>query len=73
MSGHYQLQWLREALLASRSGYYDWLRRRRAPAQRARANDALCGRIRTEFARQRRAYGSPRLARALGTAGSRRA
>src|SRR5688500_1036395 len=72
MSGRYQLQWLCEALLVSRSGYYDWLRRRRAPGARARANAALSERIRVEFARQRKAYGSPRLAAALGMAGSRR-
>ena len=71
MSGEHQVQWLCEALLVSRSGYYDWLRRRRMPGRRARENAALCERIRTEFERQRRAYGSPRLARALGMAGSR--
>jgi putative transposase len=71
MSGHYQVQWLCEALLVSRSGYYDWLRRRRVPGRRARENAALCERIRVEFERQRRAYGSPRLAQALGMAGSR--
>jgi putative transposase len=71
MSGRYQLQWLCEALLVSRSGYYDWLRRRRAPGPRARANCALRERIRVEFERQRRVYGSPRLARALGMPGSR--
>ena len=71
MSGDYQVQWLCEALLVSRSGYYDWLHRRRAPGPRARENAALCERIRVEFERQRRTYGSPRLARALGMAGSR--
>jgi putative transposase len=71
MSGEHQVQWLCEALLVSRSGYYDWLRRRRVPGLRAQENAALCERIRTEFERQRRAYGSPRLARALGMAGSR--
>lgn len=71
MSGRYQVQWLCEALLVSRSGYYDWLRRRHAPGPRAQANATLRERIRVEFERQRRAYGSPRLARALGMAGSR--
>jgi putative transposase len=71
MSGEHQVQWLCEALLVSRSGYYDWLRRRRAPGLRARENAALRERIRTEFERQRHAYGSLRLARALGMAGSR--
>jgi putative transposase len=71
MSGHYKVQWLCEALLVSRSGYYDWQRRRHSPGQRARENAGLRDRIRLEFERQRRAYGSPRLARALGMAGSR--
>ncbi|MBM3874816.1 MAG: IS3 family transposase [Verrucomicrobia bacterium] len=71
MSGRYKVQWLCEALLVSRSGYYDWQRRRRQPGPRAAANAALCERIHLEFVRQRRAYGSPRLARALGLPGSR--
>lgn len=71
MSGRYHLQWLCEALLVSRSGYYDWLRRRRAPGPRARDNAVLCERIRMEFERQGRVYGSPRLAHALGMPGSR--
>jgi transposase InsO family protein len=73
MSGHYKLLWLCEALLVSRSGYYDWLRRRQRPGPRARANAALCVRIRAEFARSRNTYGSPRLARGLkGCAGRHR-
>ena len=71
MSGRYKVQWLCEALLVSRSGYYDWLCRRREPGPRARENAALRVRIRVEFERQRCSYGSPRLARALDMAGSR--
>jgi transposase InsO family protein len=71
MSGRYKVQWLCEALLVSRSGYYDWLRRRRVPGPRARENLALRQRIREEFIRSRRTYGSPRLARVLGGAASR--
>jgi transposase InsO family protein len=71
MNGQFPLLWLCEALLVSRSGYYDWLRRRHSPGPRARANTALRERIRIEFDRQRKAYGSPRLAEALGMAGSR--
>lgn len=71
MSGQYPLLWLCEALLVSRSGYYDWVRRRRSPGPRAQANAVLRERIRVEFDRQRKAYGSPRLAEALGMAGSR--
>lgn len=71
MSGQYPLLWLCEALLVSRSGYYDWLRRRHSPGPRAQANTALRERIRVEFDRQRKAYGSPRLAEVLSMAGSR--
>ena len=31
MSGQYKVAWLCEALLVSRSGYYDWKERRRQP------------------------------------------
>jgi transposase InsO family protein len=65
MSGHYKVQWLCEALLVSRSGYYDWLRRRHAPGPRERENLKLRQQIREEFARSRETYGSPRLAHAL--------
>jgi putative transposase len=71
MSGRYKLKWLCEALLVSRSGYYDWLDRRSHPGPRARANLALRQRIRIEFMRSRQTYGSPRLARVLGVRGSR--
>jgi putative transposase len=71
MSGHHKLKWLCEALLVSRSGYYDWRRRQQQPGPRARANLALRQRIRVEFERNRKAYGSPRLAEALGMMGSR--
>ena len=71
MSGRYKLKWLCEALLVSRSGYYDWLRRSRAPSRRARENLMLRRRIREEFVRSRRTYGSPRLTRVLGGLASR--
>jgi transposase InsO family protein len=71
MSGQYNLRWLCEALLVSRSGYYDWLRRRRKPGARARENLVLRQRIREEFVRSRETYGSPRLTRMLGGAASR--
>jgi len=73
MSGQYKLLWLCEALLVSRSGYYDWLRRRKRPGPRARANAVLRVRIREEFARSRNTYGSPRMARVFkGRAGRHR-
>ena len=71
MSGRYKLKWLCEALLVSRSGYYDWLRRRQTPGPRQQANLVLRQQIRAEFARNRQTYGSPRLARALGCRTSR--
>lgn len=71
MSGQYNVKWLCEALLVSRSGYYDWLHRRQAPGPRQRENTALRQRIREEFVRSRQTYGSPRLARALGCRTSR--
>ena len=71
MSGRYKLKWLCEALLVSRSGYYDWQRRRHSPGPRERENRALRQRIREEFMRSRQTYGSPRLARVLEGAASR--
>lgn len=71
MSGQYKVAWLCEALLVSRSGYYDWVERRRQPGPRELENIRLRERIRHEFARSRKTYGSPRLARALGCPGRR--
>jgi putative transposase len=71
MSERYNVQWLCEAMLVSRSGFYAWRIRRHSPGPRARANLALRERIRLEFARSRQTYGSPRLACALGLRGSR--
>jgi len=71
MSGEYKVAWLCEALLVSRSGYYDWQRRRRVPGARQRENTQLRQRIREEFTRSRETYGSPRLARVLGCPGRR--
>jgi len=67
----YKLSWLCEALLVSRSGYYDWKARRRQPGPRQVENLQLRARIRDEFARSRQTYGSPRLAHALGCPGRR--
>src|SRR5205814_7648391 len=60
-----------EALLVSRSGYYDWVKRRHQPGAREVENIRLCQRIREEFERSRQTYGSPRLARVLGCPGRR--
>ena len=47
MSGRYKLSWLCEALMVSRSGYYDWLYRRNHPGPRALENAVLRQRIRS--------------------------
>lgn len=70
MSGQYKVAWLCEALLVSRSGYYDWQRRQQRPGPRQLENLQLRQRIRMEFARSRDTYGSPRLAHVLGCPGS---
>ena len=72
MSGqNYKVAWLCEALLVSRSGYYDWKERRKEPRPREIENLRLRGRIQEEFKRSRQTYGSPRLAHALGCPGRR--
>src|SRR2546429_592419 len=71
MSGQYKVAWLCEALLVSRSSYYDWIKRRRHPGLRQVENTRLRQRIREEFMRSRQTYGSPRLARVLGCPGRR--
>ena len=71
MSGRYKVKWLCDALLVSRSGYYDWQRRQHTPGPRAQENLVLRQRIREEFARSRQTYGSPRLTRVLNGAASR--
>jgi len=53
MSGPYKVAWLCEALLVSRSGYYDWIKRRDRPGPRQLENNRLRQRIREEFMRSR--------------------
>jgi len=72
MSGQrYKVAWLCEALLVSRSGYYDWKEGRVKPSLRQVENIDLRARIHQEFRRSRQTYGSPRLAHALGCPGRR--
>ena len=71
MSGQHKVAWLCEALLVSRSGYYDWKNRQHQPGPRQLENERLRERIREEFARSRQTYGSPRLAQAMGCPGRR--
>jgi putative transposase len=71
MSARYKVAWLCEALLVSRSGYYDWKKRRSKPGPRAVENTRLRAQIREQFTRSRQTYGSPRIAHALGCPGRR--
>lgn len=71
MSGAYNIAWLCEALMVSRSGFYAWQQRQRHPSRRERENRALTERIRAVFEANRRAYGSPRITRELGGVASR--
>ncbi len=71
MSGTYKTSWLCETLLVSRSGYYDWQRRRREPGPRQVQNLHLRERIRTVFAESRCTYCSPRIAHLLRGQASR--
>jgi len=71
MSGQYKVEWLCEALLVSRSGYYDWKERRDKPGPRQIESARLTERIIEEFENSRRTYGSPRLAHKLGCPGRR--
>lgn len=71
MSGSYKVAWLCEALMVSRSGYYDWCQRQQVPGRRQRENLQLRERIRAVFMANRRAYGSPRITRELQGVASR--
>jgi putative transposase len=71
MSFQHKVSWLCEALLVSRSGYYDWIHRRHHPGPRQLETGQLRQRIKEEFTRSRQSYGSPRLAHALGCPGRR--
>jgi putative transposase len=71
MSGQYKVAWLCEALLVSRSGYYDCKKRRTEQGPREVGNSRLRKRIREEFIRSRQTYGRPRIAHALGCPGKR--
>ena len=70
MSGT-KVAWLCEALQVSRSGYYDWLRRRDQPCVRQQRDTDLLRRIREVFVAKKKTYGSPRITRELGGAAGR--
>ena len=71
MNGQHKLQWLCEALMVSRSGYYHWLRRQQHPSPRNKQNQQLVQQIHHEFERSGRNYGSPRIAHILRGQASR--
>jgi len=71
MSGQYKIAWLCEALMVSRSGYYDWCRQAQRPGLRQQQNAALRQQIRAAYTASRETYGSPRIARELGAPGRR--
>jgi len=67
----YKAAWLCEALLVSRSGYYDWKKRTSKPGPRQMENMQLRQRIREPLSAVVRPNGSPRLAQMLGCPGRR--
>jgi putative transposase len=71
MSGQYKVSWLCEAMMVSRSDYYQWCSRVRQPGRRQLENARLRQQIRTVYAASRETYGSPRIARELGCPGRR--
>ena len=52
-----------QALQVSRSGYYAWLKRK--PSRRSKENRLLLEKIQEAYKKSRKAYGSPRIYRAL--------
>ena len=72
-TGEFPVGRMCEVLKVSRSGYYDWLKRK--PSQRQKANAVLLAAIRREYQASRQTYGSPRIHAALqqqGTKASRK-
>jgi len=52
-----------KVLKVSRSGYYEWLKRK--PSQRQKANEVLLAAIQHVYQASRQTYGSPRIHAAL--------
>jgi putative transposase len=69
LATEYPVTELCEVLGLSRSGYYDWLKRR--PSARAQANQQLTSRIAAIHEENRQCYGSPRMTHALRKEGMR--
>lgn len=62
-TGEFPVGRMCEVLKVSRSGYYDWLKRK--PSQRQKANEVLLAAIRRVYQASRQTYGSPRIHAAL--------
>jgi transposase InsO family protein len=69
MSDAHPIDELCQALEVSRSGYYDWSKRREQPGPRALENAALRTRIAAIYQEHDGTYGSPRIRQQLAQAG----
>ena len=61
MKNDYSTELLCEAFCVSRSGFYDWLERRRNPSARAKEDEQLAQQISEVHQQSRGTYGTPRL------------
>ena len=66
-SAFHSVSFLCKALDVSRSGYYDWTKRK--PSQREQANRELSHDIANVFVESRQTYGVPRIRKALEAQG----
>ena len=71
MSSEHHIDELCRAFEVSRSGYYDWCKRREEPGPRALKDAALRPRIAAIYQEYDGTYGSPRIQRELAYAGQR--
>jgi len=71
MKTKYSVVVLCASLEVSTSGFYDWLRRRHRPGQRAQEDRVLAAEVKRFFALSRGTYGVPRIQRDLRDCGRR--
>ena len=71
MKGNHSIDMLCASLDVSRSGYYAWCRRRKAPGPRALQNQQLAQEVRAIHEHSRQTYGSPRIVKELQKKGKR--
>lgn len=69
MKADYSITRLCQSFEVSTSGYYDWCRRQRQPANRAQEDLCLKEQIRSIHAQSRQTYGAPRVHRQLRSQG----